>query len=435
MESVTSMKIRRTPSRVTTATAAVALTAGLLVGCSSTSPSPSASSGGGGGTLRMLTYGDAGQSALMQTEFTKFEEQTGIKVTLDTIPGAGYTQFNSKLNPELIGGQGPDIWRMWGGTIGQAYADNGQAADLAKYYDQYKWGDLIDAGTINGMKWNGTIIGLPLYRMTLTAWYSKDAFAKAGITKVPTTYAELTADNEALVKSGQVPVGLGGKYGWDIMRLFQYLLEKDAGPTLHDQLLTGEADWNDPAVVKAFTELKEWGDNGWMPEGALGLDPADVEPGFTQGKSAYTIAGSWVDSGYIQKASDPSAYGTFALPTDLTPNRSAGWVEGFMINAASPNQDNAAKLLNFLAQPEEQKAIENSVSPVKGAEPDATKFPASAENTRIGAESPFFTQQDQGLPADVSNTYFDLQSQVMQGQVTPQDAAAKMQQAMASAKK
>lgn len=374
----------------------------------------------------MLTYDAAPQAKQMRDVLAKFKQETGIAVTLDTLPGSGAAIYPGKLSTELTGGKGPDVWRIWGGSIGGPFAENGQAADLGPYYKQYDWSKVIPASDVKGMTWNGKVYGLPLYGVTVTAWYSKAAFQKAGITAPPTTYSELTADNDKLVKSGQVPAGLGGKYGWDVMRLFEYLLEKNAGPTLHDQLLAGKASWDNKAVVQSFQELHEWAQKGWLPKGVMGIDPNNSEPGFTQGKYAYTIAGAWVDSQYIQQAKDPSAYGTFQLPTGQTPERHSGWVEGFMINAQSPHKAEAAKLLNFLAQDSTQKALQNSQSTVAGAQPDPQKFPLSAENAKIGAASPFFTIQDQSLSTKEANSYFQVQSQVVQGQTSPQAAAKQM---------
>ena len=164
----------------------------------------------------------------------------------------------------------------------------------------------------------------------------------------------------------------------------------------------------------------------------MGLDPAITEPGFTQDKYAMTIAGGWVDASDVQKAADPSAYGIFQLPTDQSTVRHSGWVEGYMINKASPNQDNAAKLLDFLSQPSTLKALNVTNTSVKGAEPDAGKFPLSAELTKIASDSPFYTIQDQAFPAKLANTYFDIQSKVVQGQLSPAEAAKQMQAAVPS---
>jgi len=143
---------------------------------------------------------------------------------------------------------------------------------------------------------------MPFIALGIGCWYSKAAFAKAGIAAPPTSYAELEEANAKLVKAGITPAGLGGKYGWDVMRLFEYLLETSAGPGLHDKLLTGDETWDRPEVVTAFTNFKKWQDQKWLPEGAVGLDPADVENWYVQGKAAYTMTGAWTEAQGIQAA-------------------------------------------------------------------------------------------------------------------------------------
>jgi raffinose/stachyose/melibiose transport system substrate-binding protein len=267
----------------------------------------------------------------------------------------------------------------------------------------------------------------------VTAWYDKNAFTKAGITAPPTTYDELVADNDKLVASGQVPLGTGGKFGWHVMRLFEYLLEKNAGPDLHDQLLAGKVSWDgNPAVIQSFTDLKTWADKGYLPQGVMGLDPTQEEPGFTTGKYAYTIAGAWVDAVDIQKTSDPSQFGQFVLPTDQTPERHSGFVEGWMINSKSPNQAAAAQVLNCLVQPQTVTAQGITNSTVIAAKPDPAKDPLAAQNFDILNSEPFYTIQDQALPAEQANGYFDVQSKVVQGSMTPAEAATQMQVVMST---
>jgi raffinose/stachyose/melibiose transport system substrate-binding protein len=416
------MKIRH----ALVALSAIAVASLALAGCSSGGGSSSHS-------LTLYTYDDAAPSKLLQQTITSdFTKKTGITVKVDDLPGSGAAIYPGKLRTALAGGKGPDVWRTWGGSIGGPFATQGFAQDLSKYYSQYGWDKLVPASTKAGMTWNGAAYGLPVISNTVVAWYSKAAFQKAGISAPPTTYDQLVADNTKLVAAGQTPVGLGGEYGWDVMRLFEYLLEKNVGPSTHDKLLTGKASWDQKGVVTAFTELKQWADKGWMPQGVMGLDPAITEPGFSQGKYAYTIAGGWVDASDVQKASDPSAYGIFPLPTDQSQERTSGWVEGYMINKASPNQDDAAKLLNWLAQPSTLKELNVTNTTIKGAEPDATKFPLSAQLSKIAATTPFYTIQDQAFPAKLANTYFDIQSKVVQGQLSPADAAKQMQAAVPS---
>ena len=160
----------------------------------------------------------------------------------------------------------------------------------------------------------------------------------------------------------------------------------------------------------------------------MGLDPADVEPQYVQGKTAYTITGQWTEAQAIQAGGKQSAdFGVFQLPTDKTPARHSGFVEGYMINAKTGNADKAAALLDFLVQPDTHKALKITASTVAGAEPDASTLPLSAAWLNGPGKQPFYTIQDQAFPKQQSDQYFAIQSDVLQGKTSPADAAKKMQ--------
>jgi raffinose/stachyose/melibiose transport system substrate-binding protein len=406
-----------------------AAVAGLgLSACTGAAP------GGGGATaaasnnLRVFTNEGDETIGLFKAQIKKFDAEFGTTTTVDSLPGSGAAVYPDKLRTELLGGKGPDLWRMWGGQIGAPFAKAKQALDLTPYYQKFGWDSSINTAAIAGMTFDGVKAGLPFDTFGLGAWYNKSLLAKAGVSATPKSYAELEAMNEKLVAVGVTPCGLGGKYGWDIMRLFEYLLEHTAGPELHDKLLVGDERWDRPEVVDAFALFKKWQDKKWLPDGALGLDPADIEPAYVQGKVAYTIVGPWTESTAILSAKkNPANFGNFELPTDHTPARHSGFVEGYMINARSGNADKAAELLNFIVQPATQKALQITASTAKGAEPDPKALPLSYEWSKKYGANPFYTIQDQAFPKKQADQYFTIQSDLLQGSVTPAAAAKKMQ--------
>jgi raffinose/stachyose/melibiose transport system substrate-binding protein len=410
---------------------AAAVGGAALTAC--TGAAPAGQSGGGNpapasNNLRLFTYEDDATIDLLKAQVKKFDAQAGTTTVIDSLPGSGAAIYPDKLRTELLGGNAPDIWRIWGGEIGAPFTRAGQAADLGEYYEEYGWGDMLYEGAVDGMTIDGTPYGVPMALSAMGIWYSKDAFDQAGLEE-PTTYEEVEAANEALVEAGITPLGTGGKFGWHIMRLFQYLLEVTAGPELHDQLLTGEASWDDPAVVEAFELFVKWQDEGWMPQGALGLDPVDEEPGFVQGATAYTITGQWAETNFITSAgADPADYGTFVPPTPHEPQRFSGFVEGYMVAEQSENKDAAAQLIDFLIQPEAQLAMGNGQTATIEAAPQPDVKPLSAQWSQFQQEAPYYLVMDQAFPKDVADGYFQVQSDVLQGNVTPAEAAQAMEE-------
>jgi raffinose/stachyose/melibiose transport system substrate-binding protein len=383
--------------------------------------------------LRWFDYESAEALELLKEQIAKFDAQAGTTTTVDSLPGSGAAVYPDKLRTELLGGKGPDIWRIWGGQIGAPFVTAKQAMDLAPYYQKFGWDSRINTVAIEGMTFDGVKAGVPFTARAMGAWYNKGLFEKAGISQDPASYAELEEANEKLLSAGVTPCATGGKYGWHIMRLYEYLLETSAGPELHDKLLKGEETWDRPEVVTAFTNFKKWQDKKWIPEGALGLDPADIEPSYVQGKTAYTITGQWAEAEHIQAADkDPADFGNFQLPTGHTPQRHSGFVEGYMINAKSGNPDKSAELIDYILQPETQKALKIGSSTVAGAEPDPKTSPLSYQWSQGPGKQPFYTIQDQAFPKKVADQYFAIQSDLLQGKITPEEAAKQMQDAVSA---
>lgn len=381
-------------------------------------------------TIRLFTFDDEAGAVLMREQLEEFTDETGIDVTYETLPGSGAAVYPDSLRTQILGGNPPDVWRIWGGQIGAPFAESGQAKDLSEYYDEFGWHDMLSEAAVDDMSFEGVPYGAPFRAAALGAWYNRELFEQAGVEE-PTTYEELEEMNRQLVDAGITPLGTAGQYGWHIMRLFEYLLEVTAGPELHDQLLAGEASWEDPAVVEAFELFVRWQEEGWIPEGALGLDPSDVEPRYVQGGNAYTIAGQWTENNHISAAgADSEDFGTFVLPTGHEPERFSGFIEGFMIAEASPNPDEAAQLIDFLLRPETQRAIGNTQSAVLDAPPDAEEWPLSAQWAEIQAEGEHYVIQDQAFSQQLADNYFEVQSAVLQGNISPEDAAVRMEEYM-----
>ena len=182
-------------------------------------------------------------------------------------------------------------------------------------------------------------------------------------------------------------------------------------------------------MIEAFDLFLAWDSRGWVTEGALGVAPADAEQSFVQGTSAYTISGPWMETQYIAPSGQPREdFSTFLLPTGHDEVRHSGFIEGLMISRTCGNPDDAAALIDHLLAPEVQAALQNTQSATLAAAPDPEEFPLSARWAQIREESAIYTIQDQAFPKAVADSYFALQSDVLQGNVGPDQAARDMQQ-------
>ena len=379
--------------------------------------------------LSLFTYLDATQAPLLDQVLDSFRDESGITVRHDTLPGSGAALFPDKVRTQLLGARPPDLFMMWGGQIAAPFIDAGQIAALDEVYARHGWDELLNPAAVRDMTFDGHRYGLPGVIANLGCWYRTDLFERAGVS-VPTSYDELEDACDRIVASGVVPLATGGVYGWDPMRLFEYLLEITAGPELHDRLLVGEASWDRAEVRDAFGLFRKWVERKWVPEGFLGITPDVADSYLTQGTGAFLITGQWQE--YTNNASglDPELFGTFVLPTGHDVVRTSGWTEGFFLSRASPNGENAARLFDFLLTPPAQETFAGFRTPLTDLAPDPGELPLNARWLELGRRHPHYVIQDQAFPKDVSDAYFQIQSDIAQDNVSPRDAAARMQDAV-----
>jgi raffinose/stachyose/melibiose transport system substrate-binding protein len=379
-------------------------------------------------SLRMLTYDTIKQAKPWRAALAQYHASGGTQVRLDTLPGSGAALFPGKLRTEILGGHSPDIFRIWGGELAAPFIRAGQVENLDTVYANNGWDAVLRTRNVEYLSHAGSKYGVPINATALGIWYRKDFFARCGV-DVPRSYDELEHVNEKLVRGGIQPVLGGGKYGWDVMRTFEYLLEVAAGPALHDQLLVGATSWNRPEVVDAFALLKKWGDQRWLPEGVLGIDPTQKQDMLLGGRGAMIFDNQAFEQ-EIADADDPSVFDTFIPPTGHNPLRFSGYTEGLMIPRATPHRDEAIALLAHLVRPDTQKELGSAYSAVRGVPIDTTKYPLSARWTQWQARHDNYLIQDQAFPPILANAYFDVQSRVLQGDQSPREAAAAMERAM-----
>ena len=114
---------------------AAAVAAGLAA-CTGGGAAPAPAGQGGtsapaSNNLRWFDYESAESLELLKEQIAKFDAQAGTTTTVDSLPGSGAAVYPDKLRTELLGGKGPDVWRIWGGQIGAPFVKAKQAMDLA----------------------------------------------------------------------------------------------------------------------------------------------------------------------------------------------------------------------------------------------------------------------------------------------------------------
>lgn len=241
----------------------------------------------------------------------------------------------------LAAGDPPDVVESLPPTTNLA----DQLVDLSDY-DWATEAPLADQYTIDG---KNLMAGIGVQLQSLW-FYNKTAFEQAGITSTPTTVEELTADLGKLKDAGWTPIQSGGDW------MSSYALQTLALPTVvaenedwYQRMSSGDLTFSD-TYGKAVEQYADWIAAGYVNEDALGIKYADAEQAFLAGHSALYPMGSWFVASQA-KATDGAEIGAFRAPafegTD-DPAMGANIASPYVIMKASPHQEAAAKLVEFL---------------------------------------------------------------------------------------
>jgi ABC-type glycerol-3-phosphate transport system substrate-binding protein len=195
------------------------------------------------------------------------------------------------------------------------------------------WADLIDPVDLKA----NSLFGTTSYVFSWTKqdaafFYNKDAFAKAGIVRPPTTWAEFMADQALLKKAGYIPsfFALGEPYpvaengtfvslieNQVMSRTFKQLDVNHDGQVDVKELLSGIKHHiyspSNPDYQEAWKLMKEWSQY-WEPDAASQKNPPNqLSQGWAQGKIAIYYAGQYA-LGYIPPAKLQFKWGLFHFP-------------------------------------------------------------------------------------------------------------------------
>jgi raffinose/stachyose/melibiose transport system substrate-binding protein len=375
--------------------------------------------------LRMLTHLIPPARDTMNDLLRQFHsENPGIQVTQETFPGNG-PLLMEKLRTEILTGAAPDMFWLASGEIARPFIEAGYVADADPYYAQYDWKKILVPWAVEGLKYKGKLWGVPRATRAVTFWYRTDLFRHAGI-QPPGSYAELEADCERLKADGKFCLSIGGKYGWNTMRLLDYLIEVAAGPELHEKLDHLQADWNCPQVVKAYSLLRRWIDKGWIVKGFLTLPPDDARLPWYQGEAAMVLEGDWMETVIRNDEQDIANFDFFIAPTDHIPLRVSGFPEQIMIASSCTHKEAAAAFLNWYIQPRVQNKyfmdLEGPTATL-GVRPDPKLWPRTFKWRPILDRVSIYLPTDQELPNELMDDWYQIQDNLIAGRATPEQAA------------
>lgn len=289
----------------------------------------------------------------------RFTKETGIALQIQTM---GWDDIRTKVVTSMIANTAPadgvELDWSWVGQFG-----------AAGWFDSLN--DIVPQETVDDIptakifEYDNNLLALPYNNDFRVLIYNKAHLDQAGITEPPKTPAELLDAARAIKTAGisEHPIGLplsaseGTSTAW-------YLLTMAFGGDLFDEnfnpLFTGKESGGYQAMAFVLAALKE----GLIDPAATGMLDTQVQQVFQAGETSFDVAG-WV--GNLAVYSDPAKskiadqVAAAMVPSSVGKSRTFGLPEAVGIPSIANNKEAAATFINWIAKPENEIEIYNSL--------------------------------------------------------------------------
>lgn len=371
----------------------------------------------------------------------KYEaSHAGVDIVFEYAETEAYKQ---KLATLLQSKDKPDIFYSWGGGVLKDQAEAGFLKDISAEMNG-DWAKSLSAAGVSAFTVDGKVVGVPVSASDLGFWVNKPLAAKAGIdpSAIKTWDDFLTAVQKAK-SAGVTPIVAGGKDKWPLHFYYGYLAVREAGQKgFADAIAEKGNGFAAPPFVKAGQEFKKLIELEPFQKGFMDTTFSQASGMFGDGKAVFHLMGDW-DYGTSKQNSQSGkgiADADLALIRFPTVKNGAGaatdtfgGINGWAVTSSAKPE--AVDFLKFFTSVEIQ-----SQSAEKGF------FIPVAIGADKGLKNPFFSQisaalgqsgfhqvfLDQALGANVGATINDVSADLAQGNTSPEDAAATVQNAWAN---
>ncbi len=323
-------------------------------------------------TTVVFWHGMQGQQETTLKKLAKEFEAKNSNIKIKLEQQGDYDNLQAKLNSTMQSPKNlPTITQAYPGWL-QSAVKNKMLVNLTPYINNKEvgWGSVaaseIKQGMLDGAKINGTQYGIPFNKSIEVLIYNPDMLKKYGITKVPSTNAELKQAAQTIYqKSDHKVVGAG----FDNLNNYYVLGMKNEGQNFSSKVdFTGK---ESSRVLDYFVKGEKAG-YFRMP----GSDKYLYVP-FTNQKLAMFVTSSSTETWIKQAAKKGFKYEVAARPGKYTMQQGT---DIYMFSHASAMEKAAAfKFMKFLSSKENQIkwAKETGYIPVNE---DATKSAEYKEN-------------------------------------------------------
>ena len=361
----------------------------------------------------------------------------GVKVQFKYLENEA---FKAKLPTMLQSADSrPEAFYSWSGGVMLAQDKAGLLKDITKDVADVEAN--MSPTAVDAFKIDGKAVGVPFEMGEVALFYNKKLFEKAGVKPEDLKdWDGFLAGVKKLKAAGIVPMVVGAGEKWPMHFYYSYLVIRIGGETaLANAKANKDGGFKNATFVEAGKRLHELAALEPFQPGYLQTSHAQSAGIFGDGKAAMDLMGQWflgmqAPNSASGKGVPAEDIGILAFPTLPDGKGKAtdtlGGINGFLVTKTAPPE--TVDFLKFFSQKkyaEEAGATGAYIPVVKGAETAITD-PLQRRLADDLAKTTYHQNYfDQDLGPSVGRVVNDISVSVAAGQMTPEAAAAAIQEA------
>jgi len=354
------------------------------------------------------------------------------------VEGIENDSYKGQIRTAVGSGEAPTLIMSWTGGALLEYAEQEAVIDLTG-----ETGDLeervFDSVWQNGQIDDSTY-AVPLNDVQpVVMYYNQAVFDEAGV-EIPETWEDVEAAIDTFNENDVAPFSLAGGSVWPALMWLQYLTDRHGGEEAFQAVVEGEEGaWDNESILFALETMQDLGENGGFIDtyNSVTADQNEDAQLLADGQAAMLLQGSWVyatinndfpefaESGDFGFTSFPTLEDGAGDPSNIVGNPANFW--SVSADASEEEQQIATDYISENLYNEETVTTmleAGSLPPLNDiedqiAETEDAEF-LEFSSQLVGEANHFQLSWDQAVAPEVAQPLTDNLSQILRGEMTPE---------------
>ena len=263
----------------------------------------------------MTSWTSGSEAAALGVISQEFEKRGGVWKDSSI---AGFGAADAAFQNRLVAGDPPAAKQAVIGLANTDFVNQGLLNSIDDVAKAGKWAEVLPKSIYDLISYNGKVYLSPSDAHGESwVFYSKDAFAKAGVTEEPKSWDEFFTALDKLKAAGVLPVAWGGQ-SWQESKVFNMILLTQVGIDGFLKIYADKekSDASTEGVKKTLDILGKL--RGYVDEGAAGRNWNDATAMVITGKAGVQFMGDWAKGEFVAAGKEPGKdYGCMLAPQSL----------------------------------------------------------------------------------------------------------------------